>query len=57
MLIVIFVLEVIVGIGGLVLKHKTDELIENALNKTMQEYNSNNTEVAELWDNVQRNVS
>ncbi|XP_063922102.1 CD63 antigen-like [Zophobas morio] len=56
LLIVIFVLEVMVGIGGLVLKHKTDELIENALNETMKEY-TNNTEVNELWDNVQRNFN
>lgn len=58
MLIVIFVLEVIVGVGGLLLKHKTDEFINKALTDTMKRYNTtNNTEITQLWDRVQNNVS
>lgn len=58
LLIVIFVLEVIVGVGGLLLKHKTDEFINKALTDTMKRYNTtNNTEITMLWDRVQNNVS
>ncbi|XP_044272161.1 CD63 antigen-like [Tribolium madens] len=56
MLIVIFILELIVGIGGLVLKHQTDEMIDKALTGTLRRYNTpNNTEITNLWDTVQEN--
>jgi CD63 antigen len=58
LLIVIFVLEVIVGVGGLLLKHKTDEFINKALTDTMKRYNTtNNTEITMLWDRVQNNFN
>lgn len=52
----IFVLELIVGIGGYLLKSKTEEVLTETLQKTMQEYTVNN-ETTELWDNMQEKVS
>lgn len=46
------------GIGGFLLKNKTEEFIEKALNETMKEYgNKNYTEVTTMWDQVQQEVS
>jgi len=54
LLIVIFVLEVIVGIGGIILRNKADEMIHKTLNDTMQRYDlKNETEITALWDQVQ----
>lgn len=52
LLIVIFVLEALVGIGGVVLRHKTEEFLEETLNKSMSKYN-NDSEITATWDVVQ----
>lgn len=51
----IFILELIVGVGGYLLKNKTDQVLTETLQKTMQEYGSNN-ETTDLWDDMQEKV-
>lgn len=47
----------IVGIGGIILRHKTDEMIDKALTGTLNRYNTeNNTEITKMWDTVQEKV-
>ncbi|CAH0554427.1 unnamed protein product [Brassicogethes aeneus] len=54
LLIVVFILEILVGIGGIVLKSKTRDVVENALITTMKEYdNPKYNETTALWDQVQ----
>lgn len=55
-MVAIFVLELIVGIGGYLLKNKTEEVLTEQLEKTMQQYGSDN-ETTTLWDNMQEKVS
>jgi len=54
LLIVIFILEIMVGIGGFILKNKTEDYLKTTLYKTMKQYDNNNTEVTALWDTVQK---
>ncbi|XP_066247970.1 CD63 antigen-like [Euwallacea similis] len=53
LLIIIFVLEALVGIGGVILRNKTEEFLENSLKLTMQEYNKNDSEITLTWDTIQ----
>lgn len=55
-LIVIFLLEIAVGIAGVLLKNRTEDFANQALHKSMMQYN-NNTEITFDWDNIQRHVS
>ncbi|KAJ8978667.1 hypothetical protein NQ317_019103 [Molorchus minor] len=52
LLVVIFVLEVVAVIGGVVLKHKAENLVVQTLKDTMKEY-GNDTEITDTWDRVQ----
>lgn len=52
LLIIIFVLEAMVGIAGIVLRHKTTEFLEENLNKSMARY-GNDSEIQATWDAVQ----
>ncbi|CAG9760974.1 unnamed protein product [Ceutorhynchus assimilis] len=54
LLIIIFILEVLVGIGGILLRHKTEDLLEAELKKSMALYNHNGSEeITRTWDAVQ----
>lgn len=53
----IFILELIVGIGGYLLKNKTEEVLSETLDKTMQKYaTQNSSENTALWDLMQDEV-
>ncbi|XP_019876654.1 23 kDa integral membrane protein [Aethina tumida] len=55
LLVVVFILEILVGIGGVLLKGRTTEIVENALFDTMKEYGEPNfNETTALWDQVQQ---
>ncbi|KAL1498333.1 hypothetical protein ABEB36_009146 [Hypothenemus hampei] len=55
LLIIIFILEALIGIGGFVLRHKTEQILEQALNDTLKEYKQNDTqEITATWDAIQR---
>lgn len=57
LLVVVFILEILVGIGGVLLKGRTTEIVENALFDTMKEYGEPNfNETTALWDQVQQRV-
>ncbi|XP_023310182.1 CD63 antigen-like [Anoplophora glabripennis] len=53
LLIIIFILEIIAGVSGMLLKNKTEAFLTETLNTTMKQYSENNTEIAEIWDKVQ----
>lgn len=55
LLIVIFLLEVAVGIAGIILKNRTEEFLAGALHSSMDQY-GNDTEITAVWDNIQRQV-
>lgn len=55
-MIVILLLEIAVGIAGVLLKNRTEYILIEALNKTRDQYGSNNTEITAVWDNIQREV-
>uniref|UniRef100_U5EZJ8 Tetraspanin n=1 Tax=Corethrella appendiculata TaxID=1370023 RepID=U5EZJ8_9DIPT len=55
LLIIVFILELAAGISGYVLRNETAELITQSLNQTMPQYLKNNTDIIELWDQVQGN--
>ncbi|KAJ8920985.1 hypothetical protein NQ315_015780 [Exocentrus adspersus] len=54
LLIIIFILEVVAAVSGILLKHKTEEFLEQTLSTTMKQYYQNNTEIETVWDKVQR---
>nr|XP_023026957.1 CD63 antigen-like [Leptinotarsa decemlineata] len=54
LLIVIFLLELAVGISGVLLKNRTEEFLKDKLNETIQDYGPQNNETTELWDTIQR---
>ena len=55
LLIAIFILELIVGCGGFLLKGSTEEYLKETLGSTMERYGKENqTEITVLWDNIQR---
>ncbi|KAJ8945381.1 hypothetical protein NQ318_007027 [Aromia moschata] len=54
LLIVIFVLEVVAAVCGILLKSRTEKYLVNTLEDTIKHYNSNNTEIEVIWDRVQR---
>ncbi|ENN81645.1 hypothetical protein YQE_01943, partial [Dendroctonus ponderosae] len=57
LLIVIFILEALVGIGAVVLRHKTENILEQALKKSMTEYGQNTTkEITATWDAIQQQL-
>ncbi|CAH1985563.1 unnamed protein product [Acanthoscelides obtectus] len=56
MLVIVFLLEVVVGLAGFLLKNRTEEFLVDNLHKTMNQYNSSNTEVTVVWDEVQRQL-
>lgn len=57
MLIAVLILEIIVGIGGIVLRSKTEQYLNETLLTTMHEYNqTNDAEVTALWDTMQNEV-
>ncbi|XP_066145971.1 CD63 antigen-like [Euwallacea fornicatus] len=54
LLIIIFILEALVGIGGVILRTNTEEFLENSLKQSMKEYNKNNSaEITLTWDTIQ----
>ncbi|XP_030753787.1 CD63 antigen-like [Sitophilus oryzae] len=52
LLVIIFILEALVGISGIVLRHKTEEFLEHSMNQSLSLY-GNDTEITETWDLVQ----
>lgn len=57
LLIVIFLLEVAVGIAGILLKNRTEDFLKSALQDSMKHYHQNNSEISFVWDNIQTQVS
>ncbi|XP_050304861.1 23 kDa integral membrane protein-like [Anthonomus grandis grandis] len=54
LLIIVFVLEAIAGITGIVLRHKSEDFLETALQKSMALYGRNDSqEITSTWDAVQ----
>nr|CAI5833611.1 unnamed protein product [Callosobruchus analis] len=56
LLVIVFLLEAVVGIAGFLLKNRTEEFLIDNLHKTMNQYNSSNTEITVVWDEVQRQL-
>ncbi|VEN60525.1 unnamed protein product [Callosobruchus maculatus] len=56
LLVIVFILELVVGIAGFLLKSRTEEFLIDNLHKTMDQYNSSNTEITVVWDQVQRQL-
>lgn len=47
-------LEITGSISGYLFNRFTDEIVHRKMNSSMEYYNSTNTEIAELWDQIQR---
>jgi len=57
LLIIIFILEALIGIGGVLLKNYTAQYLENQMNATMQHYGHNDSkEITETWDAIQHQM-
>ncbi|KAG5897489.1 hypothetical protein JTB14_031113 [Gonioctena quinquepunctata] len=53
LLVMIFLLELAVGIGGVLLKNKTEDILIDTMDKTMEQYGKVN-ETTRMWDQVQK---
>lgn len=56
MLLLIFALELGAGITGYMMRGEVGNMLENRLNNTMRQYNSND-EIRHSWDVMQHDVS
>ncbi|CAG9819422.1 unnamed protein product [Phaedon cochleariae] len=55
LLIIVFLLEVAVGISGVLLNSRAETFLADTMKSTMDQYNTENaTEVTEVWDGIQR---
>jgi len=53
LLIVIFLLEAMVGIGGVVLRNKTEDFLKKSLNSSLIKYGPAYAEITLTWDTIQ----